>query len=76
MWHLNLVHSRRLHSGADGSERIHLGKADSLAVDVLGLLDHNRGAGLALRPGRSRGIGWFWLCVKPGLELVGIRVKS
>lgn len=43
-----------LNSRADWGQRVHLGEADSLAVDLLGLLHHDGGAGLALGP---RG-GW------------------
>lgn len=76
MRHLNLVHSWRLHSRADRCKWVHLWKADRLAVNSLGLLDHNGGAGLALRPRRRRGVGWFGLSVEPGFKLVGIGVKS
>lgn len=50
-----------LHSRTDWCEGIHLGEADGLAVHSLWLLDHNGGAGLALRPGRRRGVGWLGL---------------
>lgn len=50
-----------LHSRADWCEGIHLGKADRLTVHSWGLLDHNWGARLALRPWRRRGVGWFRL---------------
>lgn len=50
-----------LNSRADWGEWIHLGEADCLAVNSRRLLDHNGGAGLALGPGRRRGVGWFGL---------------
>lgn len=65
-----------LHSRADWCEGIHLGEADCLAVDSLGLLDHDGGARLALRPGRRRGVGWFGLRIESGFELIGIWVQG
>lgn len=50
-----------LHSRADRCEGIHLGEADRLAVHSLRLLDHDGGAGLALRPGGRRSVCWFGL---------------
>lgn len=55
-----------LHSGADWCERIHLGEAHCLSVDSGGLLHHDGGAGLALRPGGRRGVGWFGLMKEHG----------
>lgn len=49
-----------LHSGTDWCEGIHLGEAHRLAVHSR-RLDHDGGAGLALRPGRCWGVGWFGL---------------
>lgn len=48
-----------LHSRTDWCERIHLWEADGLAVNRL--LDHDGGAGLALRPRRRGGVGGFGL---------------
>lgn len=48
------MHVSHLNSRADWGQRVHLGEADRLAVDLLGLLHHDGGAGLALWP---RG-GW------------------
>lgn len=53
-----------LYSRTDWCEGIHLGEADCLAVHSRGLLNHDGGAGLALRPGRRRGVGWFGLMME------------
>lgn len=50
-----------LNSRADWRQRIHLGETDCLAINSWRLLDHDGGAGLALRPGRRWGVGWFGL---------------
>lgn len=57
-----------LHSRTDGCDRIHLGEADGLAVH--GLLDHDGGAGLALRPRRCGGVGRFGL-IKQHIQYEG-----
>lgn len=54
-----------LHTRAHRREGVHLREADCLAVNSLGLLDHNGGTGLALRSRRRRGVGWFRLMTEP-----------
>lgn len=53
-----------LHSRADWGEGIHLGEADCLTIDSWGLLYHDGGARLALRPGGRWSAGWFGLMKK------------